>query len=69
MPTSLPHTYEHVHIHLPISILPGILKNQIMMQLKELFNLQNGIFSFPIKMYIHKQVVIFNETLMNIFSN
>ena len=41
-------------IHLHISILSGILKNLIMMQLKELLNLWIGILSFNIKMYMNK---------------
>ena len=40
-----------------------------MIQLKELLNLWIGILSFQVKLYIHEQVVIFNQTLMNIFSD
>ena len=32
-------TFCELNIHLPISVLSGILKNQIMVQLKELLNL------------------------------
>ena len=43
-----------VEYPLPISVLSGILKNQIMVQLKELLNFWTGIFSFHIKMYMKK---------------
>ena len=47
-------TFCKLNIHLPICVLSGISKNQIMVQLKELLNLWTGIFSFYIKMYMNK---------------
>ena len=47
-------TFCKLNIHLPICVLSGISKNQIMVQLKELLNLWTGIFSFHIKMYMNK---------------
>ena len=55
------------NIYLHISILSGILKNLIMMQLKKLLNLWIGILLSHKN--VHEQVPIFNQTLMIIFSN
>ena len=43
-----------LNIHLHINVLSGILKNQIMMQIKELLNLWIGILCFHVKMYMNR---------------
>ena len=55
-------------IHLPISVLLGISKNQTMMPLKGAIELVNWNFLFSNKS-VHEQVVIFNQTSIKIFPN